>query len=95
MDPIQHQLHCTSHIINLSLQAFLFASNKKAWREATQVAFENMDPDLIIQLIQENRREIGRQKAKGKGKKDSEIEAAGWREVGPLGKELINYIILR
>jgi len=34
-DPIQHRLRCTGHIINLSLQAFLFASNKKAWREAT------------------------------------------------------------
>ncbi len=82
-DPIRYRIRCTGHIINLSLQAFLFASNKTAWREAIQAAFNNADPDLTVTLIQMKKRDIGKKKAKGK--QDSEVEAAGWREVGPLG----------
>jgi len=85
-DLIQYRLHCTSHIINLSLQAFLFATNKKAWKEVTCSALKNEDLDLAVQLIQQDRCEKGKRQAKlGVNVRESDIELAGWRGVGPLG----------
>ena len=85
-DPIWHRLRCTGHIINLSLQAFLFASNKKAWKEVTRSALQNEDLDLAVQLIQQDIREKGKKNVRlGPNVKESDIESAGWRAVGPLG----------
>lgn len=85
--PVHRRIRCSGHIINLSLQAFLFAKNKEALRAAEEAAADEdtlIEDELVNQAIAP--RQPNRSKGKGKGKQKEEDKAAGWRSIGALGE---------
>jgi ribosomal protein L44E len=83
-DAVQHRIRCSGHIINLSLQAFLFAKNEAAVKLVKSLASldEEVDVDAALQDIIEQPQS---QKRKGKAKEGTDSRAVGWRSIGPLG----------
>ncbi|TKA63593.1 hypothetical protein B0A49_09385, partial [Cryomyces minteri] len=68
-DPIHHRVRCNGHVVNLAVQAFLFAKNQDAVDYAVEQA--NTKDDDFDETV---------------ASKLHKAEAAGWREIGPLGK---------
>ncbi|EFZ03287.1 transposase-like protein [Metarhizium robertsii ARSEF 23] len=84
-DPVASRTRCFGHIINLSLQAFLFASSKRALEAAIEEAQDEANDATIAGALQDRIHSSSahpRSRSKPKGRAD----AAGWRRVGPLGK---------
>lgn len=80
VDPAERRVRCGGHIINLCLQAFLFASSK----EALSAAIHEADHGAEVTVAESLQRQL-RQKSKGQHR-SSEENQAGWRSIGPLGK---------
>ncbi len=80
LDPAERRVRCGGHVINLCLQAFLFASSK----EALSAAIEEADLSADITVAESLQAQL-RRKSKGKHR-GSEEDQAGWRSIGPLGK---------
>lgn len=80
-DPIERRIRCGRHIINLCLQAFVFASSKEALCAAIEEADENMDATVVESL----QAQLPQRNSNGKYRKVPE-DQAGWRSMGPLGK---------
>ncbi|CEJ91366.1 Putative Ribonuclease H-like protein [[Torrubiella] hemipterigena] len=80
IDPIERRIRCGGHIINLCLQAFLFASSKEALKAAIEEADVNADITVIEALQAQLRRKTNTKQATTTGAQ------AGWRSMGPLGK---------
>ena len=84
-DPVASRTRCAGHTINLSLQAFLFASSKRALEAAIEEAQDEANDATIAGALQDRIHSSNahqRSHSKPKGRAD----AAGWRSVGPLGK---------
>jgi hypothetical protein len=81
MDPAERRVRCGGHIINLCLQAFLFASSKEALRAAIEEADSNANTTVVESL----QAQLQQKNSKGKHRKVPE-DQAGWRSMGPLGK---------
>lgn len=79
--PTERRIRCGGHIINLCLQAFLFASSKEALCAAIEEADRSMDTTAVEYLQEQLRHKAG----KGRRWKATE-DQAGWRSMGPLGK---------
>ncbi|KAM3450574.1 hypothetical protein MY8738_008724 [Beauveria namnaoensis] len=79
--PTDCRIRCGGHIINLCLQAFLFASSKEALCAAIEEADRSMDATAVEYL----QAQLRHRAAKGKRLKVTE-DQAGWRSMGPLGK---------
>ncbi|KAM3517794.1 hypothetical protein MY4038_010248 [Beauveria bassiana] len=79
--PTERRIRCGGHIINLCLQAFLFASSKEALCAAIEEADRSMDTTAVEYLQEQLRQRAG----KGRRWKTTE-DQAGWRSMGPLGK---------
>ncbi|KAK9483577.1 hypothetical protein V1527DRAFT_484735 [Lipomyces starkeyi] len=71
-NPVHHRLRCNGHIINIAVQAFLFACDKEAIDEVVRQAEIEDIP------IDENLAQQMKQKTKSK--------ASGWRQFGGIGK---------
>lgn len=69
-DPVHHRIRCSGHIINLALQAFLYLKDKDAIEEAVRQVSLDENSTIDKKLVQ----------------KMKEAKAAGWREIGTLGK---------
>ncbi|KAK9443900.1 transposase-like protein [Metarhizium brunneum] len=80
-DPIERRVRCGGHIINLCLQAFLFASSKEALVAAIEEADDNMDATVVESL----QAQLQQKNGKGKYRRVPD-DQAGWRSIGPLGK---------
>ncbi|KAL3957309.1 hypothetical protein ACCO45_007887 [Purpureocillium lilacinum] len=81
MDPAERRVRCGGHIINLCLQAFLFATSK----EALNAAIEEADVDADTSVVESLQAQLRHRNNKGKQRKVPE-DQAGWRSIGPLGK---------
>lgn len=84
-DPVTSRTRCAGHIINLALQAFLFATSKRALEAAVEEAQDETNDATVAAALQDGIHAGGARhncQAKPKGRED----AAGWRSVGPLGK---------
>jgi len=82
-DPISRRIRCSGHIINLSLQAFLFANNKEALETVSSLADTPDEVNMVLELENAIRhRPSKRSKAAERGME------AGWRSIGPLGTNL-------
>jgi hypothetical protein len=84
-DPAASQTQCTGHIINLSLQAFLFTSSKKALEAAIKEAQDKANNATIAGALQD-RIHSGSAQQRSHSQTKRRSDAAGWRSVGPLGK---------
>ena len=69
-NPTHHRIRCSGHIVNLALQAFLYLKDKDTIDEAVRQL--EVDENSIID--------------KKLAQKMKEAQAAGWREIGTLGK---------
>jgi hypothetical protein len=76
-DPIQRQIRCHGHVVNISVQAFLFAKDE----EAVEAAFKSAVEALAVNEDSEDL-ELDHSLA-NQFKKAAE---AKWREIGGLGK---------
>ncbi|KAL3955852.1 hypothetical protein ACCO45_009871 [Purpureocillium lilacinum] len=81
IDPVERRVRCGGHIINLCLQAFLFASSKEALSAAIEEADNNMEANVVESL----QAQLEQRNGKGKQRKTPE-DKSGWRSIGPLGK---------
>lgn len=80
-DPVERRIRCGGHIINLCLQAFLFASSK----EALNAAIEEADSSASTTVVESLQAQLRQKNSKGKQRKVPE-DQSGWRSMGPLGK---------
>jgi hypothetical protein len=88
-DAATRRIRCSGHIINLSLQAFLFASNQEAVKAVNKLAEIEEEVDVaaaIESAMQQGQRKRG--KAADKAGCD---KAAGWRSIGPLGAHIYTF----
>lgn len=69
-DPVHHRIRCSGHIINLALQAFLYVKDKDAIDETLRQVQLDENSAIDKKLAQ----------------KMKEAKAAGWREIGTLGR---------
>ncbi|KAM0742705.1 hypothetical protein ACQRIT_002882 [Beauveria bassiana] len=84
-DAASSRTRCVGHIINLSLQAFLFATSKRALQAAIEQAQEEASDATVAEALHDQLQSVTTsQTTHGKRKKRN--DAAGWRSVGPLGK---------
>ncbi|KAM3536754.1 hypothetical protein ARSEF1564_010323, partial [Beauveria bassiana] len=84
-DPVASRTRCAGHTINLSLQAFLFASSKRALEAAMEEAQDEANDATIAGALQDRILSSSaqhRSRCQPRGRSD----AAGWRSIGPLGK---------
>jgi hypothetical protein len=81
LDPAERRVRCGGHIINLCLQAFLFASSKEALDAAIAEANDTTDGSVVESL----QAQLQQKNGKGKYRRLPESQA-GWRSMGPLGK---------
>lgn len=63
-DATTHRMRCLGHIINLSLQAFLFATSKEALQAAIEATIEAADGDLDEDFLQSFARALASQSAR-------------------------------
>jgi hypothetical protein len=80
-DPVYRRVHCSGHVINLAVQAFLFRSNSKK--------ISNDGSEAIEEAIQEA--EL-LSKDEHEGTIDKEVAARKWRNFGVLG-QLHNLVV--
>jgi hypothetical protein len=69
-DPVHHRIRCSGHCVNLALQAFLYLKDKEAIDEALRQVAIDENSTIDKKLAQRMK----------------EAKAAGWREIGTLGK---------
>lgn len=74
-----HRIRCQGHVLNIAVQAFLFAPDKKAIDDAIDVA-----DDEINEQVEDN--------LAARHKKNT---AAGWRKIGAMGKIHNSVIYMR
>jgi len=79
-DATTRRIRCTGHIINLSLQAFLFAGNKEALNLVNRLA-EAADE---VNIAEELESAMAHQPTR-RGKVPERSVEDGWRSIGPLG----------
>ncbi|PMB71275.1 putative AC transposase [Beauveria bassiana] len=84
-DPVASRTRCAGHIINLSLQAFLFASSKTGLEAAMEEAQDEANDTTIADALQDHTR-AGSPQQGSRSQPKGRSDAAGWRNVGPLGK---------
>jgi len=86
-DPIRHRTRCGGHIINLSLQAFLFATSEQGLQAAIKQAMDEANDTSVAEALQEEFKSNTSQKGKGnKQKAKARGDSAGWRSIGAMGK---------
>jgi len=78
-DGKKRRIRCCGHIINLSLEAFLFASTIEALEAAIDAGKEEADL-TVVEALQEQLRE----KQGKKGKKKRRANEAGWQSISAL-----------
>lgn len=84
-DAASSRTRCVGHIINLSLQAFLFATSKQTLQAAVEQAQDEASDVTVAEALHDQLQSVTTsQTTHGKRKKRN--DAAGWRSVGPLGK---------
>ncbi|KAJ6440261.1 putative AC transposase [Purpureocillium lavendulum] len=83
-DPVSSRTRCAGHIINLSLQAFLFATSEEALQAAMEQAQDEASDVTVADALHDQVHSSTRQTTHGKRKKRN--DTAGWRSIGPLGK---------
>ncbi len=89
-NPVFYQTWCGGHIINLSLQAFLFATSKHALQAAIEQAQDEANETTVIEALQEQIQSNTLQR--GQGRQKARNDATGWRSISVLGK-LYNIIV--
>lgn len=91
-DPRIRRVRCIGHIINLAVQAFLFASGKKAM-EAALKEIQNLDWDDEEEAFFN---ELQNELARGVDASDAELRSQmGWRKLKGLGKIHNLAVVLR
>lgn len=75
------RIRCSGHVINLSLDAFLFANTVEALEAAIDAAKEEADI-TVVEALQEQLHEKKRNK---KGERKRLFNEAGWQSIGALG----------
>ncbi|KAJ6436282.1 transposase-like protein [Purpureocillium lavendulum] len=83
-DPASSRTRCTGHIINLSLQAFLFATSEGALQAAMEQAQDEASDVTVAEALHDQIHSSLRQPAHSKRKRRN--DTAGWRSIGALGK---------
>ena len=83
INPQKRQIWCLSHIINLTLSAFLFTDNKTALKEVLKEIIEEEEEASVCELLIEKLKNIKGLKGRKNKKKDN---FTGWRSIGALGK---------
>src|SRR5579871_5222502 len=83
-DPVFYRTRCSGHIINLSLQAFLFATSKHALQAAIEQAQDEANDTSVVEALQEQIQSNTSQRRQGRRK--ARNDATGWRSIGALGK---------
>jgi hypothetical protein len=89
-DGKKRRIRCSGHTINLSLDAFLFATTIEALQAAIDAAREEADL-TVVEALQEQLRE----KQGKKGRKKRQGDEAGWHSIGALGNLHIIAVFIR
>ncbi|KAM3446980.1 hypothetical protein NHJ6243_010196, partial [Beauveria neobassiana] len=84
-DLVASRTRCAGHIISLFLQAFLFASSKTALKAAMEEAQDEENDATIADALQ-GHIHTGSAQQRSRSQSKGRSDAAGWRNVGPLGK---------
>lgn len=84
-NPVQRRIRCGGHIINLCLEAFLFASSTEALKAAITEAQDNEDISVVESLQAQLKQKQQIAKSKGKQRKPQD-DSSGWRSIGTMGK---------
>lgn len=79
-NPKQRRIRCIAHVINLALEAFMFAKNKTALSAVLDLTFENEDPDVDPSIAATLQDQLSANTGRGS------LTEQGWRSIGPLGK---------
>src|SRR2546423_1493600 len=86
-DPVFYRTRCVGHIINLSLQAFLFATSKSALQATIEQAQDEANETTVVESLQEQIRSSASQRGQDRGKgRKARNDATGWRSIGAMGK---------
>ncbi|KJZ68331.1 hypothetical protein HIM_12278 [Hirsutella minnesotensis 3608] len=83
-DPISSRTRCAGHIINLSLQAFLFATSESALRAAIEQADDELNQTTVADALHDQLHSESTPRTHAKRRKRN--DTAGWRSIGPMGK---------
>ncbi|KAJ6437990.1 putative AC transposase [Purpureocillium lavendulum] len=83
-DPVSSRTRCAGHIINLSLQAFLFATSEGALQAAMEQAQDEASGVTVAEALHDQIHSNSRQPTHSKRKRRN--DTAGWQSIGPLGK---------
>ncbi|KAG7423539.1 putative AC transposase [Fusarium oxysporum f. sp. raphani] len=83
-DPVSSRTRCAGHIINLSLQAFLFATSEDALQAAIEQAQDEANDVTVSDALHDRIQSNTCQKSHGRRNKRN--DTAGWRSIGPMGK---------
>jgi hypothetical protein len=86
VSPIKCHIYCLSHIINLTLPAYLFAEYKTALRKAINQSIEEGGDVTVCELLIESLKD-------SKGKKKVHGDHAGWCSIGTLVNFINNIIV--
>lgn len=84
LDPTTSRTRCAGHIINLSLQAFLLATSEEALQAAIREAQDGANETTVADAL--HARLMSNTYPKRIGKRKERHDAAGWRNIGPMGK---------
>ncbi|KAF6514233.1 hypothetical protein HZS61_006489 [Fusarium oxysporum f. sp. conglutinans] len=83
-DPVSSRTRCAGHIINLSLQAFLFATSEDALQAAIEQAQDEANDVTVSDALHDRIQSNTCQKSHRRRNKRN--DTAGWRSIGPMGK---------
>ncbi|OBS16237.1 hypothetical protein FPOA_13041 [Fusarium poae] len=83
-DPVSSRTRCAGHIINLSLQAFLFATSEDALQAAIEQAQDEANDVTVSDALHDRIQSNTCQKSHGRRNKRN--DTGGWRSIGPMGK---------
>jgi len=84
-DAVSSRTRCVGHIINLSLQAFLFATSKNALQAAMEQAQDETTDVTVAEALHDQLHSTTTSQTTHR-KRRKRNDAAGWRSIGPLGK---------
>ncbi|KAJ3454150.1 hypothetical protein MRS44_018044 [Fusarium solani] len=84
LDPVSSRTRCAGHIINLSLQAFLFATSEDALQAAIAQAQHEANDVTVADALHDQIQSNTYHKSHDRRKKRH--DTAGWRSIGPMGK---------
>lgn len=85
-DAVSSRTRCVGHIINLSLQAFLFATSKNALQAAMEQAQDETTDVTVAEALHDQLHSTTTSRQTTHRKRRKRNDAAGWRSIGPLGK---------